>query len=158
MSDPAPLDVAETALLDVNVLIALCDPLHQQHDAAHAWFNTHAARGWATCAITENGFVRVASHPAYPNRLQSAEEAREILRRLTSLKGHEFWKDSVTLRDRELFTDLTTLAASSATDIYLLGLAAAQGGKLITFDQKLPARLVANGKLAIEVIPTKRAR
>ena len=25
-------------LLDVNVLIALVDPAHVQHDAAHAWF------------------------------------------------------------------------------------------------------------------------
>ena len=27
-----------TFLLDVNVLIALIDPAHIQHDAAHGWF------------------------------------------------------------------------------------------------------------------------
>lgn len=158
MSAPVPIDVAEPALLDVNVLLALCDPLHQHHDAAHAWFEQNAARGWATCAITENGFVRVASHPSYPNRLKSAEAAREALRQLTALKGHEFWKDAATLRDRQLFPDLASLPVSATTDVYLLGLASAQGGKLATFDQKIPAQFVANGEQVLEPIPSKRGR
>jgi len=31
-------------LLDVNVLIALIDPAHIQHDAAHEWFTTQGAK------------------------------------------------------------------------------------------------------------------
>ena len=41
-------------LLDVNVLIALVDPAHVQHEAAHAWFASVGHRSWATCAITQN--------------------------------------------------------------------------------------------------------
>ena len=52
------------ALLDVNVLVALFDPAHVHHEAAHAWFGTHRRQRWATCALTENAFVRVVSNPA----------------------------------------------------------------------------------------------
>lgn len=158
MNDPASLDLIEPALLDVNMLIALCDPLHQQHEAAHAWFERNAERGWATCPITENGFLRIAAHPSYPNRLKSAEEARAVLRQLTALKGHEFWKDTETLRDRKLFNDLTDLPASMTTDVYLLGLASSHGGKLVTFDRKIPARFVANGESSLEVVRSKAAK
>jgi uncharacterized protein len=36
-------------LLDVNVLVALLDPAHLHHDAAHAWFEVKREGGWATC-------------------------------------------------------------------------------------------------------------
>src|SRR5713226_6496670 len=49
------------ALLDVNVLVALFDPAHVHHEAAHAWFGANRKNRWATCALTENGFVRVLS-------------------------------------------------------------------------------------------------
>ena len=32
-------------LLDVNVLVALFDPAHPNHDDAHAWFGIHKVRG-----------------------------------------------------------------------------------------------------------------
>ncbi len=38
-----------TYLLDVNVLIALIDTAHVQHDAAHAWFASVGSISWATC-------------------------------------------------------------------------------------------------------------
>ena len=44
-----------TFLLDVNVLIALVDPAHVQHDAAHDWFGQLGYLAWATCPLTENG-------------------------------------------------------------------------------------------------------
>ena len=48
-------------LLDVNVLIALIDTAHIHHEIAHEWF---AKRGeWATCAITENGLLRIVAFP-----------------------------------------------------------------------------------------------
>jgi toxin-antitoxin system PIN domain toxin len=139
-------------LLDVNVLVALFDPLHRQHDAAHAWFESNHANGWATCAIAENGFVRVATNAAYPNRLASAEDARGLLRRFTALAGHEFWKETVTLRDTRQFGDLTGLSAAAVTDVYLLGLAVSRGGKLATFDRKIPAHFVSGGENALEIL------
>lgn len=56
-------------LLDVNVLIALLDADHALHARAVDWFARHGAAGWASCPITQNGCVRIMSHPGYPNAL-----------------------------------------------------------------------------------------
>jgi predicted nucleic acid-binding protein len=56
-----------TYLLDVNVLIALIDPTHISHAAAHEWFQREGASRWATCPITENGVLRIVGDPRYPN-------------------------------------------------------------------------------------------
>lgn len=52
------------ALLDVNVLIALVDAAHVDHQTVHTWAATGIADGWASCAVTQTGFVRVLSQPA----------------------------------------------------------------------------------------------
>ena len=70
-----------TFLLDINVLLALSDPLHIQHEAAHQWFAQEGKKSWATCPLTENGFVRIASHPQYPNRPGDALMVLAILRK-----------------------------------------------------------------------------
>mgnify|MGYP003394855906 FL=1 len=51
-----------TYLLDVNVLIALIDPAHVQHDAAHDWFAAHGKKSWASCPLTETGVGRIIGH------------------------------------------------------------------------------------------------
>jgi len=50
-------------LLDVNVLIALCDPVHPHHSAARRFLATGPIRdGWATCPLVENGFLRISEN------------------------------------------------------------------------------------------------
>ena len=51
-------------LFDVNVLVALAWPNHVHHARALDWFREHSPLGWATCSITETGFVRVSSNRA----------------------------------------------------------------------------------------------
>ncbi|CKL71895.1 Conserved protein of uncharacterised function with PIN domain [Mycobacterium tuberculosis] len=60
------------ALLDVNVLLALLDRDHVDHERARAWITGQIERGWASCAITQNGFVRVISQPRYPSPISVA--------------------------------------------------------------------------------------
>ena len=138
-------------LLDVNVLLALCDPLHADHDLTHRWFERRKGE-WATCAITENGFIRIASNPAYPNAVASLEVARTILAQLAKLPGHSFWDCSLSLRSSARFQNLAELKSGALTDVFLLGLAAEQGGKLVTLDRKIPVQAVRGGKNAIELI------
>jgi len=50
------------ALLDVNALVALAWNSRIHHAAVRRWFVAHHAAGWATCPVTESGFVRVSSN------------------------------------------------------------------------------------------------
>ncbi len=47
------------ALLDVSVPVALLDPDHLRHAAARDWLARHIDEGWASCALTQNGCVRI---------------------------------------------------------------------------------------------------
>ena len=129
------------ALLDVNVVIALFNPSHVHHEVAHDWFEDHRPFGWATCPITENGFLRILSHP------QAEVEADRStlvasLRTFCASGDHEFWPDAVSLLDETLFEPSAILSHRQLTDVYLLGLATRMGGALATFDASIPLKAV----------------
>lgn len=129
-------------LLDVNVLVALFDPDHVHHEPAHAWFQSSREDGWASCPITENGFLRVVSNPAYPGRRTSVADALERLRRFQASGAHRFWPDSITFCDAGVI-DLVRLSGHAhLTDAYLLALAVANDGCLATFDRGISTRVV----------------
>ena len=139
-----------TALADVNVLLALVDPAHVHHGIAGRWFSRVQTAGWATCPITENGFIRVASHPKYPNRPGGVEVVRSVLEQLCGLAGHEFWPDDISIRD--CLVPMTVMPASSVTDVYLLALAVSRDGRLATLDRGIPAGCVQHGADHLEVL------
>ena len=80
-----------TALLDVNVLIALAWPNHVHHAAARSWFEERRRDGWATCSLTEAGFVRVSCNPSVVRHTVTPLDAVAVLERLTRLGSHVFW-------------------------------------------------------------------
>lgn len=139
MSAPA----SGVALLDVNVLVALFDPVHVHHEAAHVWFAAARDRGWATCALTENGFVRVVSNPRYPGGSTTAADAARRLGRLCRSAEHRFWPDAVSIRDEERFDYRRLGGHRRVTDLWLLAMAVTHGGCLATFDRGIPLAAVA---------------
>ena len=141
------------ALLDINVLVALFDPDHVHHDVAHDWFAEEGRAGWATCPLTQSGFVRVLSNPAYRGTLTRAADVAERLRRFCESGGHTFWPIDVSLLDASVF-DLPQIAGHrQLTDVYLLGLAHVRGGRLVTFDRGIPVRAVKGATISsLEVI------
>ena len=141
-------------LLDVNVLIALIDPAHVQHDAAHAWFVARGHTAWATCPITENGVLRIVGHPRYPNSPGSPAAVSPLVARLRALPGHTFWPDDVSLFDARRLDASRLLAAGQVTDSYLLALAAAHDGQLATFDRRLVTDAVTDGGRSLHLIPS----
>lgn len=145
--------MSRIALLDVNVLVALFDPDHVHHDIAHDWFGEEGRAGWATCPLTQSGFVRVLSNPAYRGTVTSSADLAGRLRRFCDSGGHVFWADDVSLLDVALF-DLSRRAGHrQLTDIYLLGLAHVRGGRLVTFDRTIPIKAVKGATTAsLEVI------
>lgn len=123
-----------THLLDLNVLIALAWPSHLHHAAAHQWFAQNQADGWATCPITQAGFVRLSSNPKFVAEAVEPQAALQLLKQITSLPNHQFWADDVALTE-PAFPAKHLMGHRQITDAYLLGLAIHHQGCLATFDQ-----------------------
>lgn len=126
-------------LLDTNLLIALLWPSHEQHGLALKWFTRHRGKGWATCPITQAGFVRIVSNPAFSRDAVQPREAIQVLSANTAAKDHSFWPDALPVAEAVAFTGVRLMGHQQVTDAYLLGLAARRGGVLATLDQRIAA-------------------
>jgi uncharacterized protein len=124
------------ALLDVNVLLALLDSDHVDHGRARDWLDDEIAAGWASCAITENGFVRILSQPRYPSPV-SPKEAIELLSRARDSDHHAFWPCDVSVLDARIVDRSRLHGPRQVTDAYLLALATTHDGRFVTFDHSL---------------------
>jgi uncharacterized protein len=141
------------ALLDVNVLVALFDPDHVHHDVAHDWFADNAQAAWATCPLTENGFVRIVVNLPKRGEFLPISEVAAIFRTFCASGGHEFWPDTISLGDDRLFDLAQVRGHRQVTDVYLLGLAVKHGGRLVTFDAAIRLNAVKGAtRRSIDVI------
>jgi len=145
--------VAVTRLLDINVLIALTWPHHVHHNAARSWFAGVRGNGWATCPLTEAGFVRVSCNPSAVKRSVTVFDAIALLGRLRRLESHAFWalEHSVTALPPGILSRIQ--GYRQITDAVLLGLAAQRGGRLATFDTGMADLLAEAERDWVETIP-----
>ena len=136
-------------LLDVNVLLAIAWPNHQFHRTAIAALGSQ--RRWATCALTQLGFIRLSSNPAAIATAKSPYEAADLLARLVADPLH-IYLDSLPAPAsadwRDAFEKL--LGHQQVTDAYLLRLAAANNAVLVTFDRRLES--IAGGEPIVTVL------
>jgi len=139
-------------LLDVNVLIALIDPAHVQHDIAHRWFGNEGHHAWATCPLTENGVARIVGHPRYPGCPGTPGAIAVLLSQVCTLSGHKFWPDDISLLDDTKIDAARLLSHGQVTDSYLLALAHAHKGKLATLDRRLVTSAVRGGAASLHVV------
>ena len=130
-----------SALLDVNVLIALLDADHSLHARATQWFTAHARRGWASCPITQNGCLRIMSHPNYPNALP-VSAVMERLAEASASAFHEFWADDLSLLDANISIPTRIHGPRQITDLYLLALAVRHRGQFVTFDASVDTEAI----------------
>jgi uncharacterized protein len=137
------------ALLDTNVLLALAWPNHQHHAQAHTWFAAHAKKGWATCAFTQLGFIRLSSNPAYTANAVPPQEAATLLQQWTRLKGHHFWS-SPAAEDPAIY--VRALGNQQVNDAWLVEVARRNSGRLVTLDTRLPVHAMGAG--LVDVIAT----
>ena len=128
-------------LLDVNVLVALMWAPHQFHAAAQEWVAAKARHAWATCPITESGFIRIVSNPAFSRDALTPEQARFVLADSMKDVRHRFWPDAIGYVDAITLFNSKLVGHKQITDAYLLGLAIHNGGKLATFDKSIAALL-----------------
>jgi toxin-antitoxin system PIN domain toxin len=124
------------ALLDINVLLALLDADHVDHERARDWLDAEIASGWASCAITQNGFVHIVSQPRYPSPVPAAQ-AVNLLEQACATAHHEFWPCDVSVLDSDFVDRRKVHGARQVTDAYLLALATRRGGRFVTFDRSV---------------------
>jgi toxin-antitoxin system PIN domain toxin len=145
----------KTALLDINILTALLWPAHEHHEVAHAWFGGRADARWATCSLTQLGFVRIVSNPAFSRDALSSVEALALLAENLAHPGHEFWTDSLQVPTAVKAMEARLQGYKQLTDAYLLAVAHRRKGVLATFDRGL--RTLAGDPLlgSLEIVPTR---
>jgi uncharacterized protein len=129
-------------LLDINVIIALIDPSHVQHDRAHTWFAGTGKSRWLSSPTTQNGAIRIVSNPKYSNAQFSPALVVESVRSLSAVGSHRFIPDKISLLDPDLVAADALLSSGQVTDTYLLALAVDAGACLATFDRKLVTKAV----------------
>lgn len=132
-------------LFDVNVLIALHDRDHVHHVRAAQWFEAHIHQGWATCALTQNGCLRIMGQPGYSSP-QPISVLVNMLQNSTRTAHHAFWLDEVSLLDPLQFEHGHIHSARQLTDLYLLALAVKNQGRLVTLDQRIPISAVRGAR------------
>lgn len=141
------------SLLDVNVLVALAWPNHVHHSAAWDWFGDHRKQGWATCILTEAGFVRVSCAPAVVRHEVTPLDALAVLGKLVELSSHTFWP-----LDRSIMRLPKSISSRlhghrQITDAVLLAAAKRWGGRLVTLDAGMRGLAAKSERRFLVVIP-----
>jgi toxin-antitoxin system PIN domain toxin len=133
-------------LLDVNALIALLWEDHEFHDKMAAWFGRHAKTGWATCAITQSGFIRVMSQSALIKPARSVAELAEVLANNLAHPAHRLLALDFGFTDVMTSCTGRVVGHRQVTDAYLLTAAMRAGMKLLTFDSGLSSLLASSAE------------
>lgn len=121
-----------TLLLDVNALLALGWAEHEAHNTIVKRLSPAVL--WATCPITQLGFVRISSTSGIFSRTLSPPQAHAALQALCADKQHRFVSEHPSL----LEADLGRLSGPrQTTDAYLLTLAQHHHMRLLTLDRRL---------------------
>lgn len=145
------------ALLDVNALFALLWENHAYHARMSGWFASHQNQGWATCPITEQGFVRIVSNVAYIRPAPGVRSALDLLQQTTAAsRNHQFWADDLPLSALSAPIRQRLDGHKQITNAYLLALTVHHQGRMVTFDYRMEA-LAPEGSAEREALVVLRA-
>ena len=133
-------------LLDTNALLALAWPNHQFHSAVVRRLDRRPTPQWATCLLTQLGFVRLSSNPGIVDVRKTPGQALDLLRRLIADKYHSYLEVLPSLASIES-TLRPLLGHQQVTDAYLVAVAEANDATLLTLDQRLVATVVARNRV-----------
>ena len=120
-------------LLDVNALVALGFINHEFHDRVAFWVQSQSSPNFASCSITELGFVRVLARA--PANGFTVAQARGLLLRLKETTSRLMF-----IPDGHDVSHLPSWvrAPKQITDGHLAKLASASGAVLATLDENIP--------------------
>lgn len=133
-------------LLDTNALLALAWPNHQFHRAVVRRLDRRPIPQWATCLLTQLGFVRLSSNPAIVDVRKTPGQALDLLSRLIADEHHTYLEILPSLVSLES-TFRPLLGHQQVTDAYLVAVAEANDATLLTLDQRLVATVIARDRV-----------
>ena len=96
--------------------------------------------------------LRILGHPRYPNSPGPPAVVARLLEGWRNLSRHRFWHDHLSLLTPGVLVGEHLLDPSQITDAYLLALAVAHGGSLVTLDRRLRPDLVVGGTEALVLL------
>ncbi len=136
-------------LLDLNVLLALAWPNHQFHAAATKRLEKGGER-WATCALTQLGFIRLSSNPIAVQVEKTPAEAAALLAAMVSDPAHVYLETLPSPAGKDMRAAFERILGSKQVmDVYLLRIAKQHKAAFLTFDAKLKELADAEGSLEI---------
>lgn len=126
-------------LPDVNVLVALIWESHVHHAPARQWFAENfggnaSAPHFATCSITQSGFVRVSSNPKALKEAISVREATAVLAVLMAHPRHRFLTDDRGYVGNPLVPHDKLIGHRQVTDAHILAIARRHRARVVTLD------------------------
>jgi toxin-antitoxin system PIN domain toxin len=137
-------------LLDLNALIALIWAESEHHSAMSKWFATNKKQGWATCALTQAGFVRLLSQPTvtkpFGGAAYSVAECALFLEQSLAHPHHQFLSLDFAFSKARLACTGGLQGHRQITDAYLLTLAIENKMKLLTFDKGIRSLLATEAE------------
>jgi toxin-antitoxin system PIN domain toxin len=145
----------KAALLDINILTALLWPAHEHHVVAHRWFGDRASAPWASCSLTQLGFVRIVSNPAFSRDALSPADALALLAENLAHPAHEFWTDRLQVPVAVHGIEARLQGYRQLTDAYLLALAHRRKGVFATFDRGVRSFAGDAFLGSLEIVPTR---
>jgi uncharacterized protein len=110
------------------------------HTTAAKWFDSVADDGWATCPVTEFGFVRMCLNPAVVGRATDATSAISMLSALRTVGDHRFWPDACEASSISRVVKHIQ-GHRQVTDVQLALIAERNQGRIATLDGGMIARI-----------------
>lgn len=140
-------------LLDVNVLLALAWPNHQFHARALRRLENSNER-WATCALTQLGFIRLSSNPTAVGTIKTPGEAARLLAEMISDPLHVYLELLPPPASKGFIAGFDALLGTQqVTDAYFLSLAQSHKATLLTFDSRV--RFLAASESEVELLSSE---
>jgi predicted nucleic acid-binding protein len=123
--------------------MGLAFPTHALSPPAHSWYTREPDRLWATCPLTQAGFLRIASRTL--GGRQALRETLAGLERDCSSPLHEYWPIDIDLSDLSDSQRSRVIGPNQITDMQLLMIAHRHRGQLATFDYGIGELAKATG-------------
>lgn len=124
----------DTLLLDVNALLALGWAEHEAHANVVRRLAKRPVPSWATCPITQLGFIRISSTAGVFSRTLTPKQAHAALAVLCGDTRHSYLGEHPSVLDCDF---ACVNGPRQTTDLYLIALANHHGCRLLTLDTRL---------------------